>query len=48
VQLDVSNPVVVFDATGMGWGGSNTTAVLRRGSQVETITISRVGRVKRW
>lgn len=48
VQLEVSNPVVVFGPTGMGWGVSNTTVVLRRGSQVETITTSRVGRVKRW
>lgn len=48
VALEVSNPVVVFGPTGMGWGVSNTTVVLRRGSQVETITMSRVGRVKRW
>jgi prepilin-type N-terminal cleavage/methylation domain-containing protein len=48
VQLEVSNPVVVFGPTGMGWGVSNTKVVLRRGSQVETITVSRVGRVKRW
>jgi prepilin-type N-terminal cleavage/methylation domain-containing protein len=48
VGLEVSNPVVVFGPTGMGWGVSNTTVVLRRGSQVETITMSRVGRVKHW
>lgn len=48
VQLTVSNPTVVFGPTGMGWGVSNTTVVLRRGSQVETITMSRVGRVKHW
>lgn len=48
VLLQVSNPVVVFGPTGMGWGVSNTTIVLRRGSQAETITLSRVGRVKRW
>ena len=48
VRLEVSNPVVVFGPTGMGWGASNTTVVLRRGSQVETITMSRLGRVKRW
>lgn len=48
VQLEVSNPVVVFGPMGMGWGVSNTKVVLRRGSQVETITVSRVGRVKRW
>jgi len=48
VQLEVSNPVVVFGPTGMGWGVSNTKVVLRRGSQLETITMSRVGRVKHW
>ena len=48
VGLAVSNPVVVFGPTGLGWGASNTRVVLRRGSQVETITVSRLGRVKRW
>jgi len=48
VAMEVSNPVVTFGPTGMGWGVSNTRVVLRRGSQVETITVSRVGRVKRW
>ncbi len=48
VTLETSNPVVIFGPTGMGWGVSNTTVVLRRGSQTETITMSRVGRVKHW
>jgi prepilin-type N-terminal cleavage/methylation domain-containing protein len=48
VTLQTSDPVVIFGPTGMGWGASNTTVVLRRGSQAETITMSRVGRVKRW
>ena len=48
VTLEVSNPIVTFGPTGMGWGASNTKIVLRRGSQAETITTSRVGRVKRW
>ncbi len=48
VSLAVSNRVVTFGPTGMGWGVSNTTIVLRRGSQAETITLSRVGRVKHW
>lgn len=48
VAMAVSNPVVTFGPSGMGWGVSNTKVVLRRGSQVETITVSRVGRVKRW
>ena len=48
VALEVTNPIVVFGPNGMGWGASNTRIVLRRGSQAETITTSRVGRVKRW
>lgn len=48
VTLEVSNPVVVFDAIGLAWGLSNTKVVLRRGTRSETITISRLGRVKRW
>ena len=48
VMLEVSNPIVTFGPTGMGWGVSNTRIVLRRGSQAETITTSRVGRVKWW
>lgn len=48
VVLEVSNPIVTFGPTGMGWGVSNTRIVLRRGSQAETITLSRVGRIKRW
>jgi len=43
VTLAVSNPVVVFDAIGIGWGASNTTVVLRRGPWVEKITLSRIG-----
>lgn len=48
VSLQVSTPMVVFGPTGIGWGVSNTKIILRRGSQVETITLSRVGRVKHW
>lgn len=48
VALRVTNPQVIFGPTGIGWGASNTTVTLSRGSQVETITTSRVGRVKRW
>lgn len=47
VTLTVSNPDLVFSPLGVGWGLANTTVVLQRGSQVETITTSRLGRVKR-
>ena len=48
VSLEVSNGTVIFGATGIGAGVSNTTVVLRRGAQTARITTSRVGRVKRW
>ncbi len=48
VALEVSNPVVVFDPIGLAFGLSNTTVVLRRGTRVAKLTISRLGRVKRW
>jgi type II secretory pathway pseudopilin PulG len=48
VALEVSNPVVVFDPIGLAWGPSNTKVVLRRGTRVATLTVSRLGRVKRW
>ena len=48
VSLEVSNPVVVFAPIGIPWAVSNTKVVLRRGVRSETITFSRLGRVKRW
>jgi prepilin-type N-terminal cleavage/methylation domain-containing protein len=48
VALEVSNGTVTFGATGIGWGFSNTTVVLRRGRHIAKITTSRIGRVKRW
>jgi len=48
VEFTVSNPEVVFGPTGTGWGPSNTEVVLRRRSRHARITVSRVGRVKRW
>src|SRR5213083_1006663 len=46
VSVDMSNPEVVFGPTGLTWGVSNTKVVLRRGTQVEVLTVSSVGRVK--
>jgi len=47
VALAVTNPEIVFGPMGLGWGAANTRVELRRGSQLETVTTSRVGRVKR-
>lgn len=48
VELEVSNPDVVFVPAGLAWGLSNTRIVLRRRARNAVITVSRVGRVKRW
>jgi prepilin-type N-terminal cleavage/methylation domain-containing protein len=47
VAMTVSNPELVFGPLGFGWGPANTRVELRRGSQIETITTSRLGRVRR-
>lgn len=47
VALSVSNAEVIFSPLGIAWGLSNTRVVLSRGSQIETITTSRLGRVRR-
>ncbi len=48
VDVEVSNAVITYGPNGIGWGTANSTVRLRRGSQIETITTSRIGRVRRW
>lgn len=47
VTVTTSNPIVVFAPTGLAWGVSNTSITLSRGSHVETVVVSRAGRVRR-
>lgn len=47
VALWTNNPVVTFGPNGVGWGVSNTSVRLSRGSHVETVIVSRLGRVRR-
>ena len=47
VSLATSNSVVTFAPTGIAWGVANTSVRLTRGSHVETVIVSRVGRVRR-
>jgi len=47
VGVTTSNAVITFAPTGVAWGASNTTITLTRGSRVETVIVSRVGRVRR-
>jgi prepilin-type N-terminal cleavage/methylation domain-containing protein len=48
VTLEVSNRDIVFVPAGLAWGFSNTRVTLRRGVRSAVVTVSRVGRVKRW
>jgi prepilin-type N-terminal cleavage/methylation domain-containing protein len=48
VSFSASRPVIRIYPTGMGAGGSNTTLVFRRGRHEARITISRLGRLRRW
>ena len=47
VSFAVTHPVVRIGASGYGWGAGNTTVVLRRGTVVDSLIISRLGRL-RW
>ena len=47
-RLTASQPVMAFAPTGLGFGVSNSRLVFSRGAAVETLTVSRTGRLKRW
>lgn len=47
VMLTANRDSIVFDQRGMGYGLSNLTVTVRRGGVVDTLTMSRLGRV-RW
>ena len=47
VTLGANRDSVVYDPRGLGYGLSNLTVTLRRGSFVDTLRMSRLGRV-RW
>jgi prepilin-type N-terminal cleavage/methylation domain-containing protein len=47
VTLEASRDSVAYTPMGLGYGAANTRLVLRRGSAVDTVTVSRLGRVRR-
>ena len=47
VSLGTNRDSTVYDPRGIGFGLSNVTIVVRRGSTVDTLAMSRLGRV-RW
>ena len=47
ITLACNRDSAVYDARGLGYGVTNLTLVVRRGGMVDTLTMSRLGRV-RW
>jgi Tfp pilus assembly protein FimT len=47
VTLSANRDSVVYDPHGLGYGAASMSVVLRRGSAADTVTVSRMGRV-RW
>ncbi|HTL95613.1 MAG TPA: hypothetical protein VL157_08720 [Gemmatimonadaceae bacterium] len=45
-RLTASRDTIRFGPTGRAFGASNTTLVIRAGAAAETVTVSRVGRVR--
>lgn len=47
VQLRSSRSSVAYSATGMGYGAANVTVVVQRNASLDSIVVSRLGRVRR-
>jgi len=47
VTIAASRDSMAYAPNGLGYGASNLTLVLRRGTAAETIVVSRLGRVRR-
>lgn len=47
VRFSTTRSTVVYSQLGLGYGVSNLTLVVTRGSAAETVTVSRLGRVRR-
>ncbi|WP_148306471.1 hypothetical protein [Gemmatirosa kalamazoonensis] len=46
VRLAATRDSLAYAADGLGWGAANARLVVRRGSAAETVTVSRLGRVR--
>ena len=46
VRLEATRESVTYAPTGLGWGAANTTIVVAWGGRADTITTSRLGRVR--
>ncbi len=46
VRLTSTRDSAAYAATGLGYGGSNLRVIVRRGTAVESVFVSRLGRVR--
>ncbi len=46
VRLSATRDSAAYGATGLGYGGSNLRVVVRRAAAVDTVVVSRLGRVR--
>lgn len=46
VKLSTTRPSITFTASGMGYGAGNLTLVIKRGRAVDSLFVSRLGRVR--
>jgi type IV fimbrial biogenesis protein FimT len=46
VRLSASRDSLAYRADGLGWGATNARLIARRRSAAETVTVSRLGRVR--
>lgn len=48
VVFHATRAVIRLGPTGLGYGAANTKLVVRRGAAAESLTTSRLGRLRRW
>jgi prepilin-type N-terminal cleavage/methylation domain-containing protein len=48
VSLTASTPLIRIGPNGVGYGAANSKVVLSRGMAAESLTTSRLGRLRRW
>ena len=46
VSLGATRDSLAYDARGLGFGAANLSLVIRRGAAVETVVVSRLGRIR--